>query len=120
MEVDQVVAFLHYFFRDQPRCSVSLRPIGIARIKAVHALAVNRIHMRHFLLKGREVHQRNDDQFSRHLRRIDRLNELLQGNNGCILCAMRSRNESQSGTWLASIYHDDGNVSGSIGTGRYF
>ena len=64
MQVNQVVAFFDYLLSDQPGCAFGLRAVRIARIKAVHALAVNGIYVRHFLLEGSKIHERNDDQLS--------------------------------------------------------
>ena len=53
VEVDEGVAPLHDLARHGEERALRLRAVGLARIEAVHALAVHRIHVRDLLLEGR-------------------------------------------------------------------
>ena len=55
VEVDQVVAALDDLVRDDKKGPFRLGPICLAGIEAVHALAIDRIEVRHFLLERSNI-----------------------------------------------------------------
>ena len=87
--IDEVVAALHDLLGDEVRNPVGLGAIDFAGIKAVHALAVHRIHMRHFLQERWNVHQRQNNDGPGKLRWINPRNKLFQGNYRCVFRAVQ-------------------------------
>jgi len=112
--IHQVVAALDNLFCDRIRNALRLRAIRLAGIKAVHALAVHRIHVRHFLLKGRNIDQRQDDDGAGNLRGIEHLNDFLQGDDGGVFSSVRAGNQSKHRAGLVSSDDDNGDRSSCV------
>jgi hypothetical protein len=88
MQVDQVIALLDDLFGNQIRSAVGLGPVHLARIKAVHALLINRIYVGNFLFERLNVDERNDDYSSRNLGGIEQADHLLERNDRSVFSSM--------------------------------
>src|ERR1700676_2643508 len=114
MVIDQIVAAVHYLLRDRIQSPLRLRPIRLPRIEPVHALSIHRIHVRHFLFKRSNIHQRQKNHRPRNLRRIEQPNQSPHRNKRHILRPMRSRNQRQRRSRLSSMHHPHRNTSPRI------
>ena len=85
VEIDEVIARLHHRFRDDVRGALGLRAAGIARVEAIHALAVDGVDVRHDLLERRHVDDRKQDERPGELGRADAGDQLLDRHDGRVL-----------------------------------
>ena len=51
MQIDQMIALLDHLFGDQVGRALSLRAVHLAGIEPIHALFIDRIEVRYFLLE---------------------------------------------------------------------
>ena len=96
-----------------------MRAVSLAWIKTVHTFAVNGIDVRNFLLERGDIHQRNEDDGTRDLGRVQIADELFNGDDGSVLRAVRAGDQREHFSWLRSIHHHDRDVSRSVHAGRH-
>jgi hypothetical protein len=112
--VDQVVAAINHFPRDQERSSLGLRAVGFARVEAIHALAVDRIDVRNLLKEGRDVDQREEHNRTGKLRWVDSGDQFLQRDDGGVFGAVGAGNKCQHWTRLGAVDHYDWNARSRV------
>jgi hypothetical protein len=117
MEIDQVVRFVDDLLRDQERNAVGLRAVHFAGIKSIHTFIVDGIYVRNFLLKRWNVDERNQNYCAGNLRRVERGDHPLDGDNGGVFRAVRAGNNGESRAGLSAAKYHDRNVSCDINAG---
>src|SRR5712692_95299 len=118
--INQVVAALHDLLRNQPRCALGLCAVLFAGIKAVHALPVHRVHVRDLLQKRLNIDQGQDDHRAGNLRRVERLNQFLHGDDRGVFRPMGAGHQRQHRPRLRALNHGNGNACRRVHSGRDF
>jgi hypothetical protein len=68
--VDKIITSIDDLFSDKKGRTFSLRPIGLPRVEAVHALAIDRVNMGNLLFEGLNVDEGDKDNGAGDLRGI--------------------------------------------------
>jgi hypothetical protein len=81
-------------FGDQKGRTFSLRTIGFARVKAVHALAIDGVHMGDFLFERLNVDEREKDNGAGDLRGIKQVDEFFKRDDRGVFSTVGTRDQS--------------------------
>ena len=117
VEVDQVVAALDDLLRHRVERPLRLRPIRLAGVEAVHALAVDGIDVGDLLLERRRVEERNQDDRAGDLRRVELFDQLLDRDDRGVLGAVRAGDQREHRTGLRPVDDGDRDVEPRVGAG---
>src|SRR6476660_1829621 len=117
MIVDQEVAAIDDFFRDQERGALGLSAVGFAGIEAVHAFVVDGIDVRDFLEEGRNVDEREQNDGAGELGGINGGNQFFESDDGGVLGAMGAGDQGEHGAGICAVENDDGDASGGVSAG---
>ena len=120
MKVDQIVATLDDLAGDRIGRALGLRAFRPARVVAVHGLPVHRVDVRDLLLEGGNVDERDDDESPVQLGRVRPPDELLQGQDGSVLRAVRTGDQGEHGSRPRAMEDGHRNVKRRVHAGRYF
>ena len=120
MQIDQMVALLHDLFGNLIRSAVGLRAVDLAGVPSIHALAIHRIEVWHFLLERLNVDERHDNHCAGNLSRVQHADQFLQGNDRSVFGAMGAGDEGEHRPGLRAMKDGDGNAQGSVAPRRHF
>ena len=119
VQIDQVIAALDDLLRHDVRRAIGLRALRIARIEPVHVLVVRRVDVRHDALERRDVHERHQDERAGELRRLDRVDQLLDRDDRRVLRAVRARDDREHRARLRAVHDHDRDVVAGVRAGRH-
>jgi hypothetical protein len=123
VQVDEVIALLDDFFRHGERGAFCLSPGCGTRIKAIHALVVDRVDVWRQALERCDVHERHEDQGPRKCRGINsgargRSHQFFDSQNGRVFGAVRTGNHREHRSWPRAVNHGHRYVIRGIDAGR--
>src|SRR6201982_529063 len=80
--VEKIIASIDDLFGDKQGRTFSLRPIGLARVEAVHALVIDGVNMGDLLFEGLDVDERHKDNSAGDLRGIKQADKFFNRDDG--------------------------------------